>query len=204
MEYFQTLIGPEKEGMNVLDYYFHVFAFRFPWELCIYGVLIATIFALILSVLSRKNKAVVFVSLYILWALFMILYFTVVSRSVWTEYELRAPLWSLREVINGNVGVIYEKTLNTLLFVPLGGFLDIEMFYIRRCLGARWSQWALATVLCFMMSVIVEILQLMTRRGICEVDDVMWNTFGALIGVALANVMTVLVTGVRRLMCKKD
>lgn len=199
MEYLQTLIGPEKEGMNVLDYYFHVFAFRFPWSMCLYSLLITTAVGFILRVLLRKYRAEVFVGVFVLWALFLILYFTIVSRSVRTGYEVMPPFWSLREMANGNGGVLFEKVLNIFLFIPLGMLSQIEMLIIKRIFFVGWSLWIQTAGICIAVSLFVEILQLLTKRGTCEIDDIVWNTLGALVGIALVMVIAVLFTRVNKM-----
>lgn len=64
--------------------------------------------------------------------------------------------------------------LNILLFVPLGVLLP---------LWSKRLQKAWAAVLCgFLVSLSIELAQLLTARGVFEVDDLINNTFGTWIG----------------------
>ena len=68
-----------------------------------------------------------------------------------------------------------QITLNILLFIPLGFFLPFQtpkkrISFIRILLVA------------FLFSVSIEMLQYITGRGITEVDDVINNTLGGVLG----------------------
>ena len=70
--------------------------------------------------------------------------------------------------------VVYNIGGNIVMFVPLGFFLRVLFPKCRsflRCMG---------TVALIMST--VELCQLFTLRGFCEVDDVMLNVLGAAIG----------------------
>lgn len=67
--------------------------------------------------------------------------------------------------------------LNILLFVPLGFLLPIISEQFR-------SLW-LTTVTGFIFSAGIETMQYITGRGLTEVDDVINNTAGALVGYIL-------------------
>ena len=70
--------------------------------------------------------------------------------------------------------VVYNIGGNIVMFVPLGFFLRLLFPKCRpflRCMG---------TVALIMAT--VELCQLFTLRGFCEVDDVMLNVLGAAIG----------------------
>lgn len=63
---------------------------------------------------------------------------------------------------------------NIILFVPFGILLPFIFEKLRR------TQWFL---LCFGAAItLIETVQLFTLRGACDVDDLLLNTFGALIG----------------------
>ena len=74
--------------------------------------------------------------------------------------------------------VVYNIGGNIIMFVPLGFFLR-ALFpgcrHFLRCMG---------TVAAIMTS--VELCQLFTLRGFCEVDDVMLNLLGAAVGRLIA------------------
>ena len=65
---------------------------------------------------------------------------------------------------------------NVLMFVPVGVIAGRIW---------RWKGlWVAAG-----LSVVIEILQLITARGLCEFDDVMHNLIGAAIGVGIVTLI---------------
>ncbi|MBE6950998.1 MAG: VanZ family protein [Ruminococcaceae bacterium] len=88
-------------------------------------------------------------------------------RTLWHN-PYPAVLWTVVYNIGGNI----------IMFVPLGFFLRAlfpKCRRFRRCMG---------TVAVIMTA--VELVQLLTLRGFCEVDDLMLNLAGAAIGFLLA------------------
>ena len=74
--------------------------------------------------------------------------------------------------------VVYNIGGNIIMFVPLGFFLR-ALFP-----GCRRFRRCMSTVAVIMTT--VELVQLLTLRGFCEVDDLMLNLAGAAIGFWLA------------------
>lgn len=66
--------------------------------------------------------------------------------------------------------------LNVALFVPVGFFAGIGF---RRIGWMKVAQWGC------MLSIVIEILQFVFHKGYCEVDDVIHNTLGCLIGYGI-------------------
>lgn len=103
---------------------------------------------------------------------FLILAETVLIRKPFTGEHLRLELlWSWQEW-----NVQKEQILtNIVMFVPVGVLT-----------GKLWKWkglWFAAG-----LSLAIEILQLVTGRGLCEFDDVFHNALGAAIGVGLVMV----------------
>jgi len=69
-----------------------------------------------------------------------------------------------------------ERLLNTALFVPLGLLLAVT-------LGRRW--WWAGIPVGLAVSATVEVLQRGIPGRVPDPDDVLWNTVGAAVGVAL-------------------
>jgi glycopeptide antibiotics resistance protein len=63
---------------------------------------------------------------------------------------------------------------NVLLFIPMGGLLPCCIKPMRNVLGC-----ILAGLIC---SVSIELIQLATLRGYCQLDDVVMNTVGTALG----------------------
>lgn len=77
---------------------------------------------------------------------------------------------------------------NVLLFVPLG-----LTFAAASTRVSRWGRLAAATVSGALLSLLIEVMQLAMPSRASDVDDVLFNTLGALLGA----VVGVLVFGVR-------
>ena len=84
-------------------------------------------------------------------------------RTLW-HYPYPAVLWDVVYNIGGNIA----------MFVPLGFFLRVLFPGCRRFLRC------MAAVAVIMTT--VELCQLFTLRGFCEVDDLMLNLLGAAFG----------------------
>lgn len=63
---------------------------------------------------------------------------------------------------------------NILAFVPLGFFLPL-LFH-------RFRHWKYSFICSLLLSISVELLQLIGKVGACDVDDVILNTIGGLCG----------------------
>lgn len=63
---------------------------------------------------------------------------------------------------------------NILAFVPFGLFFPL----LSRRSRSLWK----ATLISFEVSLLVELIQLVTRVGSCDVDDMILNTLGGMIG----------------------
>ena len=74
--------------------------------------------------------------------------------------------------------VIYNIGGNIVMFVPLGFFLRA---LVPKCQGFRRCMGAVAVIM-----TAVELTQLFTLRGFCEIDDLMLNLLGAAIGWMVA------------------
>ena len=94
-----------------------------------------------------------------------------VSREL-PHYEL-IPFWSYRDYFNGTDKTLLQQIIaNVILFIPVGMLLWKDKSWKAVLIGAG-------------ISITVELLQLITYRGLFEFDDIIHNTLGALIGIAL-------------------
>lgn len=109
------------------------------------------------------------------WVVLM-LFATVIFRTASAERDFRlipfssywdfGPHGYLLEMVGENI-------LNALLFVPVG--------FLLRC-GFIGMTWKRALLIGSGLSVSIEFMQLLSHKGCCEVDDVLHNTLGCLIG----------------------
>lgn len=86
------------------------------------------------------------------------------------------PLWSYEAIANGRESLILEHILNILLFMPIG-FMAGVVFESKR--------WWKVILLGLGISVSIEAMQYYFKKGFAELDDVMHNTIGCLLGFLL-------------------
>ena len=128
--------------------------------------IILLLFLAIVAWHNRKDKQW-FPSIY---CVFLILYITLLRRAPGynESIRLRLKLWP-------NAGVWAGNLLNLLLYIPFG------------VTGWQWKREGKKTVIAgFLLSVFCEALQYLTGRGMADVNDVLFNTLGAAVGVWLA------------------
>lgn len=120
----------------------------------------------LLAWLNRKDKQW-FPTAY---SVFMILYITLLRRAPGYNENIRLhlKLWP-------NAGVWAGNLLNLILYVPFGWT------------SQRWKpNRKRIVVAALMLSVCCEVLQYFTGRGMADVNDVLFNTLGAAVGIWLA------------------
>lgn len=124
---------------------------------------------------SNRKKSILMV--WIGACLFLMLYVTVIGRAPSENANVMlTPFWSIGAMRDGLVETYYEKIYNVLFFIPLGVLFGL---YFKRKVMAR-SLLAGAIV-----SICIELLQLVTRTGTCETDDVICNTLGCIMGALM-------------------
>ena len=80
--------------------------------------------------------------------------------------------WNYRNQL-GIFSVFSNLAGNILIFIPFGFFMPVAC--IRRNIFAT-------TIEAFMLSLSIEVIQLLTKVGCFDVDDLLLNTLGGLIG----------------------
>lgn len=79
------------------------------------------------------------------------------------------PFWSYIQFFNDKE-LRWEILNNILLFIPLGTILS-KLYFRKRFL---------LFTLC--LSILIELIQLITGTGLCEIDDLISNTIGGVFG----------------------
>lgn len=122
---------------------------------------------------------------------FFLLYATFLSRTVAETYSYRLSVMGAArkawELLKGDFSLLRITDLrslegiliNILLFVPLG-------FLLSRMWTMRWWQILLIGAV---VSVIIEIVQLVTKLGMLDVDDWIFNTLGTAVGIGLQRLL---------------
>ena len=102
---------------------------------------------------------------------------TIVYRKESSEskYDF-TPFWSYNEIMDGNVWLLVENIMNLVVFMPIGLLLGCSF---------RTMNWKLVLAIGCVLSVGIELLQFMLKRGFAEFDDVVHNTLGCMIGYGI-------------------
>ena len=168
----------------------------FHVNVSIWYFLIVLVIAGVISVIvyKRYNKLYwkYIFAIWLIGYIFIIIYITVLGRLDHPfdgiHYNL-VPLWSLENIKLGYVETIYDKINNVILFIPLGvltgGIISSISFSICRLLCS-------SMVVGSLVSIFIEILQLLTKNGWCEIDDVICNTIGCVIGCLFMKILYML------------
>lgn len=97
--------------------------------------------------------------------------------------------WKYRAIL-GNETVILNLAFNVIGFMPFGFMLPL--------LSEKDRRFVIVFLLTFELSLVVEVLQLFTGRGSFDVDDLMLNTLGGVVGYGCYCVFARLSRGGRR------
>ena len=98
-----------------------------------------------------------------------------VAKTV-SEYNLM-PFWSYIAYQNGESELLAQNILNTLAFMPIGIFGGMAFHHS--------MTWLKLLVIGLTVSTSIEVFQFVFNRGFAEIDDIMHNTLGCLIGYGI-------------------
>ena len=151
-----------------------------PLELAVFGTYVALVFCMVLRKCGhRRWVRPCFVFGLVLWAA-GVLWITILSRE---DNGASQPSWilfhSYREVFAENrPEILRSSMMNVALFFP-AGLLWVGLCS-RRC-SVRRQMLSLLPAF-FLFSLGIELSQYFLRLGMAEIDDVMHNTLGAVLG----------------------
>lgn len=107
---------------------------------------------------------------------------TVLSRSGGDVSKVNTDLfWSWKKALSGSQDGILVLTENILLLAPIGFLLPL--------INENRFKLAWTVFLGFLFSLGIEVSQLLLRRGLFELDDIMNNTIGVFFGYVAAKVL---------------
>ena len=113
--------------------------------------------------------------------MFLVFAATVLAREAGEQAKYHLDFfWSYKEAY---IQQRSQIAANILMFVPIGVLLGVEKSVLYAVCGLAFS--------CF-----IEISQLITHRGLFELDDILNNTIGLMIGF-------ILVVGIKRIAIKR-
>lgn len=112
---------------------------------------------------------------------FLIYCHTVIYRALDVSYGHNfVPFWSYKPMLEGDVYLIVDGIVNVLMFVPVGVLYGA---------ASRKSRAWKVLLVGACISVSIEALQFFLHRGFSEIDDVLHNALGCLIGWMLYRVV---------------
>ena len=94
------------------------------------------------------------------------------ARNEVRKYDFH-PFWSYQAIQDGRVELLPQNIMNVVVFVPVGLLLGLVF---------RKVTWWKALLIGMGVSMSIETLQFIFYKGFCEIDDVVHNTLGCLIG----------------------
>lgn len=142
-----------------------------------YGLIVGIFAALLLGAWNDRKKrkgketfSVAAVTCFLMYAA-IILCITFLSRESGSGQKIDLQLFSTWGINDRNNAYVVE---NILLFIPFG--------FISPCAFKVFRKPHICVAAGFLTSLAIELLQLLTQRGFFQIDDIITNTLGMLIG----------------------
>ena len=161
-----------------IDYYFDSAMEKVTGQAIALWMLLATIVGIITYILYKRGKMRASTAIIIpilVFFLSFVLTITIIERVPRRNVRYNLELfWTIKRILAGRTYLFWEIFWNVVLFVPLG--VMISALLKRPCV---------AIPIGVLMSATIEVAQLLTRRGLFEFDDIIYNSVGALIGFLL-------------------
>lgn len=144
------------------------------WLLIILAIILVVGMLIVFPLKSVRNKCesiglIAFVEYAVL-----LFFFTVFQRPVHGFPSFNFfPFWSYQAFLDGQNSVMAEKIMNLAAFIPVGALTGMSF---------RNLKWYHAMLFAMLLSMTIEGMQFVFRRGFVEVDDVIHNALGAALG----------------------
>lgn len=151
----------------------------YMYEILVIVLCLGTV--LLLAIYGGKKGLRYLLMLILAEYVFLLFYMTVFIRTFNKKHGFDyRPFWSYEAFLNGQDFIIGEILMNIAVFVPLGLLL---------CYAFRRITWWEVLLIGGSVSVIIEILQLLFKRGFSEFDDVMHNVLGCMMGYGICKLV---------------
>ena len=135
-------------------------------------------FAMVLGLF--RNFRVIHKGMLVLFILYMLMvgYITIFSRSERRTTEVLLRFDSIEEALRlRSAEPLQHLWLNIVMFIPVGLLFPF--------IDERLNKWSYVLPMALMFTTLIETIQLLLRRGQCDVEDLVANTVGACIGLLL-------------------
>lgn len=121
--------------------------------------------------------------------LLLVLWLTICSRKVFLQAVVEwMPFWTYSAILSeGKEYLVADIVNNVLLFLPIGVLMGLM---VTQKSQKWWRGWLVVVTTGIILSVGIEGLQFVLKRGLCETDDVIHNTVGCLMGMAFIKLLT--------------
>ncbi len=147
-------------------------------------LLFGVVFMILFYVLSRKGYtkhdarpiAIIVSGILLSLSCSFIFVMTLFRRSIGTEFNFRVMPFESYYIAfaEGGIEVLLQIIINIAMFVPIGFLLP--------CCFKLYEKYRYVLITVVIVSVSIELLQLIFKIGLFETDDVINNVFGAMIG----------------------
>lgn len=163
-----------------------------------YGLIVGIFAALFLGAWNDRKKrkgkrtfSVAAATCFLMYAA-IILCITFLSRESGSGQKVDLQLFSTWGINDRNNAYVVE---NVLLFIPFG--------FISPCAFKIFRKLHICVAAGFLSSLSIELLQLLTQRGFFQIDDIITNTLGMLIGYLFFALSHACICMVKSLCAKK-
>lgn len=145
-----------------------------------YGIITGIIIAVILDLAEKficrergPGKKIYRKKLIFSWAVYLsvIIILTFFSREPGSRTDVNMRLFGTWGISAQSHAYVIE---NVLLFIPFGMMFPM--------IGKWFSNIYVCIITAALFSITIEIMQYITARGFCQLDDIVMNTLGAIIG----------------------
>lgn len=173
--------------MEKISYFLYSIHYNFAHNLS-YGEAVCLLALAVLVCFLRKRVPWAAVA----YSVFLILYITLIRRSPGTTGIL---LMQPRSWVNP--AKLAAMMLNALLYFPLGMtvvrflrevVLPRNVSQQRRNRYRKWLSWGLLIIGSLVLSGVCEVIQYYTGRGWADINDVIANVFGMVLGMIFGNI----------------
>ena len=137
----------------------------------------------------KRNISVSIAWAFLIAYLFLIYSSTVITRDAKAEYDYEFQLfWSYIKIWKEEkVDLLYLNIANVIMLLPVG--------FLAGCIGVTAYKWAM--LIGIGISGVIEVSQLILKRGLFEFDDIFHNALGCVLGYLVYR-------GVKRVREKKN
>ena len=165
-----------------------------PWEhcilICLLSIILSTLFVLRgkYSVWNTSILCIIFIIGFLLLDLAVLLRYGN-KPSHYSGLDFSAEIDRLS---HGGIPRRIEIICNICAFIPFGFFLSVFLSTSKRL--RIWGHIGYVSIVCFVLSLCIECLQLVMRVGFFEVTDLVMNTVGAFFGAGISVLIRAVIT----------